>query len=285
MLHLIIEHLGQRRGVDLRHENIWTGKRTRLAFFILLIMAVSFEASAADCIVKAHSTARLGAASKGVISAIHVERGDRVTAGQVLGELESSDEEHRKALAELRAANDAPILAARNRAEAADARLKRLTRLNDKKIATQAELEVAQLEALTAQLDEKQAELDREIARQEARSASSSVERKMVRAPFDGVVVERILSRGELYNEQEPIVVVARIDPLHVETFLPLSLYPRLKLGDKLHIDLETGDDAEGIVTVIDPVLDAATGTFGVRLEVSNPYWKILAGQRCTIAL
>lgn len=219
-----------------------------------------------------------------MISAVHVERGDRVTAGQVLAELEASDETHRRALAQLRADNDVPILAAGTRAETAEAKVKRLTTLNDKKFATQADLEAALLEARTARLDEQQAELDREVAKEEARSALSALERKMVRAPFDGVVVERILSRGELYNEQDPIIVIAKIDPLHVETFLPLSLYPRLKLGDKLRIDLETGDRTEGTVTVIDPVLDAATGTFGMRLEVPNPDWKILAGQRCTIA-
>lgn len=267
----------------MRFESAWIGNRALLAFIALSITAVPFAADAADCIVKAHSTARLGAASKGVISVVHVERGDRVTLGQVLAELESSDEVHRKALAQLRADNDAPILTARNRAETAEAKVKRLTTLNDRKFATQADLEAALLEASTARLDEQQADLDREIAREEARSASSALERKMVRAPFDGVVVERILSRGELYNEQEPIVVVARVHPLHVETFLPLALHARLKVGDKLAIALETGDQAEGAVTVIDPVLDAATGTFGVRLEVPNPDWKILAGQRCTV--
>lgn len=268
----------------MRSEKVRDGKRALTAFLILAIMGMPVQAGAADCIVKAHSTARLGAASKGVISAVYVERGDRVTTGQVLAELESSDEVHRKALAQLRAGNHAPILAAGNRAETAEAKVKRLTTLNDRKFATQADLEAALLDARTARLDEQQAELDREVAREEARSASSALERKLVRAPFDGVVVERILSRGELYNEQDPIVVVARIDPLHVETFLPLSLYPRLKLGDRLRIDLETGENAEGAVTVIDPVLDAATGTFGIRLEVPNPDWEILAGQRCTIA-
>lgn len=240
-------------------------------------------ADAADCIVKAHSTARLGAAAKGVISTVHVERGDRVVLGQIVAELEASDEGHRKALAQLRADNDAPILTARNRAETAEAKAKRLTTLNDRKFATQADLEAALLEASTARLDEQQAELEREVAREEMRSASSALERKMVRAPFDGVVVERILSPGELYNEQDPIVVVARVHPLHVETFLPLALYSRLKTGDRLQVALETGDTAEGTVTVIDPVLDPATGTFGVRLEVANPDWRILAGQRCTV--
>jgi RND family efflux transporter MFP subunit len=237
---------------------------------------------AADCIVNAHSTARVGAASKGVIADIAVERGDRVVLGQVVAELESSEEQSRKSLAELKASNETPILAARKRAEAAEAKAQRMITLNDRKIISTSELEVAVLEAQTARLEEQQAVLERAIAAEEVRTATAARERKVVHAPFDGVVTARLLSRGELYNEQDPILVIARIDPLHVETFLPVSERGTVRTGQTVWVEMETGSRVEGKVKVIDPVLDAATGTFGVRIEVPNPDLSILVGQRCT---
>ena len=39
-----------------------------------------------------------------------------------------------------------------------------------------------------------------------------------------------------------------------------------------------------GTVTIVDPVVDAASGTIGVRLEVPNPSLKLAAGAKCLVA-
>lgn len=253
-----------------------------IVVFILTAQTASGQTIPADCIVNPHSVARVGAAAKGVIAEIFVERGDRVSRGQVVAELESSEERSRHALAQMRAGNETPILAARARAETAEAKVARLSRLSDNRIVSQADLAEAVLEARTARLAEEQAILDHAIAAEEVKAAETALERKTVRAPFDGVVTARRLSRGELYNEQDPILTMARIDPLHIETFLPVSRRGMVEIGGKVGIDLETESTIEGKVIVIDPVLDAATGTFGVRIEAPNPDFAILVGQRCT---
>ena len=116
-------------------------------------------------------------------------------------------------------------------------------------------------------------------------AALAARERKRVRAPFDGVVTDRAISAGELYNEQGTIVTVARIDPLHVDAYLPASRRAELAVGQTATVTLETGGTHEAVVRVIDPVLDAATGTFGVRLDLANPDGAIFAGQSCFLDL
>lgn len=240
-------------------------------------------ADAADCIVNAHSTARIGAPERGVVRAIHFDRGDRVRRGDVIASLESSQEESRYALALLRARNDIAVRTAQKRAEVAELRAERLRKLRKDDFASEADYQEALLEVETARLEEEQASFDQEIAATEADDAKAALERKQVRSPFDGVITQRLASEGELYNEQEPIVTLARTDPLHVETFLPAERLPTIRRGTRVPVILESGVTVTGTISVIDPVLDAATGTFGVRLTVGNPDATILVGQQCSV--
>lgn len=258
---------------------------TGLFSLALLLAGGTAAAQAADCILNPHSIARLGAPAKGMIESIMVERGDRVAEGDVLVRLESSSEENVERLARMKAENETAIELARKRAEVAEAKADRLTQLGKQRITAKGDVEEAVLEAEAARLQEEQARIDKAVAQGEAEGAASALRRKTVRAPFAGVITERRLSPGELYNEQEPILVLARTDPLYAETYLPSSALKDVRPGMQVRLELETGGTATGTVTVIDPVLDSATGTFGVRIEVPNPDNKILAGQRCSFAL
>ena len=249
------------------------------------LLVTGAGAEAAVCIVNAHSTARIGASSSGIISAIYVDRSDRVKTGQLVAELEASREENTEALARLRAESDTAIEAARRRAETAELKVERITTLKKREIASVAELEEAVLEAKTARLQEEQAMLDQAAARLEVKAALNARQRKKILSPFDGIVTARLMSKGELYNEQGPLLIIARTDPLHVETFLPLSQWEKIELGKEAAVTLETGEEVTGKIIVVDAILDAATGTFGVRIELPNPHGNILAGQRCEVDL
>ncbi len=71
--------------------------------------------------------------------------------------------------------------------------------------------------------EEEKAEYQLEIATVQM-AALGAREGKRIRAPFDRVVTDTLMSAGELYNEQAPIIVMVRIDPLHVEACLPADI-------------------------------------------------------------
>ena len=64
---------------------------------------------------------------------------------------------------------------------------------------------------------------------------------------------------------------------------LPRAGYESVKLGQPVDVITEqpAGGRYKAIVKVIDKVFDAASGTFGVRLELANPGAKIPAGDKC----
>nr|WP_309502566.1 efflux RND transporter periplasmic adaptor subunit [uncultured Roseovarius sp.] len=236
-----------------------------------------------ECLVQANEVARVGAAESGVLSKLHVERSNRVNKGQVMAELEASEEDSQVELARLRVSSDIAVRLAQRKAETAELNARRLTILVERKLVPDAEQEAAILAAQSARLEEEEAIYQMKIAEVQLKAALAARERKRVRAPFDGVVTDTLMSVGELYNEQAPIIVLAQIDPLHVEAYLPAARRAELEIGQTAEITLETGGAITGVIKVIDPVLDAATGTFGLQLDVANPDGTILAGQSCSL--
>ena len=66
---------------------------------------------------------------------------------------------------------------------------------------------------------------------------------------------------------------------------LPAARYGRIKVGDTLTVRAEapfTGS-YKATVKVVDPLVDSASGTFGVRLEVPNTNQDMLIGIRCSV--
>ena len=81
----------------------------------------------------------------------------------------------------------------------------------------------------------------------------------------------------------KPILRLAQLDPLRVEVVLPQAAYGRVQLGTVVLVSPEGMDDKhKARVTVVDKVIDAASSTFGVRLELTNPQGRLPAGMRCS---
>ena len=110
---------------------------------------------------------------------------------------------------------------------------------------------------------------------------------RTIRSPVNGVVVEVMRKPGEFgaITFKDPILKLAEIDPLHVETILPASMYGKVKRGQRAIVELEPsiGGRYETTVAVVDPVIDAASGTLGVRMLLPNRKGAIPAGVRCRV--
>jgi RND family efflux transporter MFP subunit len=199
--------------------------------------------------------------------------------------LEDGVEEASLALAEARARNEYVAKSQEARLQLFRSKHKRMNELYTKAISSQASLEEADAAAKVAEQQLKEAELNREVAYLEIRRAEEVLKQRMLRSPIDGVVVERLLVPGEYRNEQSPILTLAQIDPLRVEVFVSTAYYGQIRTGSKAEIRPEppVGGVYTAVVTVVDRVLDAASGTFGVRLALPNPDLLLPAGIACKV--
>lgn len=125
---------------------------------------------------------------------------------------------------------------------------------------------------------------ERRIAELELKRAQESFKTRTIRSPFDGVVVDISVVPGESV-EDRPLLKIARIDPLNVEVIAPVQLLGKIERGMKAKVVPEEPIGGQYIaeVVIVDQVVDAASGTFGIRLELPNPDNALPAGLRCQI--
>lgn len=119
----------------------------------------------------------------------------------------------------------------------------------------------------------------------EMQRAAALLTQRTIVSPIDGYVIKRIMAPGENVFEQAKIMKIAQIDPLSVEVYLPIAVFPMIKQGMTAEVrpSQPAGTVHTASVSVIDKVLDAASDTFGVRLVLANPKHEMPAGVNCTV--
>lgn len=237
-----------------------------------------------DCLIEPNMVVSVSTEAEGVIKKVLVDRGDLVRARQVVVLLESSLQKAGVQVSRARAEAAATLKANQARVEFGVRKLKRTQELAADGISSLSELDEAETEKLLAELSLVEAREAKHIAKLELKFAETQLSMRRLRSPVSGVVVERVLSPGDLAG-REPVLRIAQIDPLRVEVFAPISLLGKIALGMKAQVrpEVPVGRVHTARVTVVDRVVDAASGTFGVRLELPNPRYRIPAGLKCTV--
>lgn len=238
-----------------------------------------------DCLMEARVTIKLSAAVTGLISKVLVDRGDIVKAGQVVARLDTELQEAIVHLARIRASNDFQVNAQTRRTEFLTRKAERTQSLRLKEATTQVALDEAETEAKIAEFSAREAALNLEVAKAEQKREEAALNQRIVRSPLEGIVTERVLFSGEYRHDTNHLMTIAQIHPLNIETFLPVILYGKVTVGATAEIrpEIPAGGTYQAKVVVVDRVLDAASGTFGVRLELPNPDYRLPAGVRCKV--
>lgn len=238
-----------------------------------------------DCIINPSEVADLGSGSPGVIESLRAERGDFIEKDAVVAELESGVEQAAVELASVRAELTTEIDLRQVNADYGERRQSRDEDLFHRKVISASDLDERQTEASVAKLQLQQAVDNQRLARLELRRAEETLKRRTIRSPLTGVVMERFKSVGE-YVEEQPVVRVAQLDPLHIEVIAPVELLGKIEQGMPAEVHSDAAGNAVYNATVarVDRVADAASGTFGIRLVLPNPGYQIPAGLRCRLA-
>lgn len=238
-----------------------------------------------DCVIEPRHKIELGSSEEGIISQINVDRGDVVKKGEVVAELESSLQRLAVEHARLRAESDVEIRSSQARLDFRQTELARANQLHSKNILPEKTRDEVLIEQQLAALALESAKLEHRMAQVELKQAKAQLERRRIRSPVDGVVVELTMSFGEYAFEQTPLMTIATIDPLSVEVFVPVSEFKGVAVGMDAEVWMEAPIDGtyRAVVTVVDRVFDSASRTFGVRLELPNPNFKLPAGLNCRV--
>jgi pyruvate/2-oxoglutarate dehydrogenase complex dihydrolipoamide acyltransferase (E2) component len=210
-----------------------------------------------DCLIEPNMTIELSSPVSGVIDTIVVDRSDFVTQGQILATLKSDVEK-------------VQVITSKENLKLGIIEQQRAAELYKDHVITLSEKEKSDHEMKLFQLDVKQAE--------------ANLERHIIRSPIDAVIADRYLMPGEFIQEK-PILKLAQLNPLRIEVVSSVNNFGRIKTGMHAQVSTEFGDfeNLVGEVVLVDKVIDAASGTFGVRLELPNHDNSVPGGIKCKV--
>jgi RND family efflux transporter MFP subunit len=237
-----------------------------------------------DGLIEPYIVVEVGSEVSGIINKVYVDRGDKVSAGQRLAALRSGVESATLLLSRARAEMEAGIKVKKAALEFAKRNSDRVKGLYDVNALAFQKWDEVQTQRIVAENELAQALEQKHLYELEYQQAAEVVKRKTISSPVTGVVMERFLSRGE-YVEDKPIFKIAQVDPLNVEVVMSVSKMGLVKVGMKGTVKPEdpVNGTYEATVTIVDKVVDAASGTFGVRLEMPNPKHMIPPGLKCKV--
>ncbi len=261
----------------------WTGM---LGMVAVLIPGGILHAKEYDCLIEPNAVVNVGSEVEGVLSQVNVDRGDIVQEGQMLAKLDTTLQELAVRSAKVRSDNESVIRTNKTRVEFGERRFTRTKELFENEISSLSELDEAETAKILADLALVEAREAKRLAEIDFNRAWAELEMRTIQSPIKGVVIERFLSEGELLS-RTPIVKLAELDPLRVEAFLPVRMLGKVKVGMKAEIQPEdpVGGQYTAKVTVVDQVVDAASGTFGIRLRLPNPNYFLQAGLKCRMRI
>ncbi|MFQ5789158.1 MAG: efflux RND transporter periplasmic adaptor subunit [Acidobacteriota bacterium] len=225
--------------------------------------------------VEAFEQATLHAKAAGYLKRIHVDKGDRVRNGQVLAELEIPE------MVREREEVEARLTEARAKAKLARLTFERFSQIREKdpEVISQQEVDVARAEMEKAVAGVSVAEANK------AR-VGAMMEYSVLRAPFSGIVTERFVDRGTLIQtaaatrQATPVVTVMNMSVVRVYVHVSECEVAHIQRGTPatMEVDALRGRSFEGAVTRFTSVLDPATRTMKVEIDIPNPDGALLHG-------
>lgn len=243
-----------------------------------------------DCLIEPAQVVDVRSPVVGLLQQVHAKRGQSIQKGQVLVTIESSVEQSAAATARFRAGAEGALQQARHKVDASREKARRMAELYLEEFVSAQAKDDAAAEAKQAEAELKTAGENAELARLEHRQTVEQLNRRVLRSPFNGVVVDQYLFPGALVDggdSKKPILKIAETMPLAVQAILPFRYFPQVKVGAAAVVIPEkpfSGEISTTIATV-DRVVDSAAGTFGVVLRLPNAKQELPGGIRCKLRI
>jgi RND family efflux transporter MFP subunit len=197
----------------------------------------------------------------GYLKEIHVDKGDRVTRGQVIGRLESPE-------------IDQTVLSAK-----ADLELKKVTAQRDHDLLKKGFIDQQDVDTADSLLKQSQAALEAALTMQTY---------EILHAPFDGVVTTRYADPGALLpaatsstTAAQPVIEVSDLSHLRIYVYLGQDDAALVKVGDPVKISMDQRPDVviDARVARLSQSLDPKTRTMLAEVDLDNRKTNIYPGE------
>lgn len=220
----------------------------------------------------------------GILTSRPVEVGQFVAEGQLIAELDTELEKVSVRTSRLRAESPHEIRAAEVDEMLKNEDLERKRELSLRDSVSNWELRQAELALELARarhgvVRSQQRIFEEELARDEA-----LLTQRQAKAPFAGWIWRTYREEGEAVDARQPVVMLVALDPLWVEVNVPAEHAGGIRPGQEAGVTV-LGQVRSAVVGSVEPVVDAGSATFRVRIVVPNQDHAIVAGVSATATI
>ena len=228
---------------------------------------------------------------------ILVERGQVVSAGQVVARMDAKDatnqlHEAEAAEAQIRerlgmvngqsfdALKTPEVQQARATMDRAEADYKRFAQLIEEGAVSRSEHDLRRADYLATKAQyettvNQMRQLYQSLLAQKVRVAMGrkAVEDTIIRAPFSGLIAEKAVSVGRYTKKGDRIATIVRVDPLRIELTIPEGAVAAVRKGQKVSFTVQSypGRQFEGAIAYVGPAVRAESRALVVEAIVPNP--------------
>jgi RND family efflux transporter MFP subunit len=206
----------------------------------------------------------------GLVEAVRFEEGQRVQEKQILVELDSELLRKRRQAA---ISSYEQVLA---ELQIARIDLKRIKILYKKKSISAQSYDDTRFRVIG--LEKRSAALKAQVEQFEI-----ELKKKIIRAPFNGVVINRHVDRGEWVSEGETVAIIGKDDTVDIIVDVPQRYIPYIKKDMPVNATIN-GNHLSGNVIAVVPRGDVATRTFPVKIRTANQY-SLIEGMSARVIL
>lgn len=117
--------------------------------------------------------------------------------------------------------------------------------------------------------------------------ASLELDYTQIRAPIDGVISERFIKLGNTLSVNDPVFRVTSLLPLVAYLHVPEREFRSIQVGQPVGLDIDAlqGPPVISSVTRVSPIVDPATGTFKITIEIYDEERRIKPGMFARIGV
>jgi membrane fusion protein (multidrug efflux system) len=150
---------------------------------------------------------------------------------------------------------------------------KRIQELHQRGVASQTQLDQAETQLKLAHSRRSAAEAELGM---QARALADAI----VKAPFSGLVADRLVSRGEYVAPGQKLFELVSLDPIEVEFHLSEVDSSRVKVGNEVDVRVAPFPDETfpASVTIVSPTIDSRTRTLRVKAQLENKDGRLRPG-------
>ena len=258
--------------------------RLNRAIGMCVLLAVSSVAPAAgiEAISRPSQDVVLSFVQPGRIAEVPAKVGDTVKAGDVLVRQDDAAEQIRLKQLKAEADDETRIEATVARAKQQEVVLAKTRKARQGGGATELEVQEAEVAVTIAKLSITLARFEQQQAKRKYEEEKARVDRMVLTNPIDGRAEVVGVEVGESVEANEKIVRVVQINPLWVDVPVPRAQAADIKVGQAAAVEFDDSPDVKAVgtrkppvrktgkVTFVASVIDAASDTRTVRVEVPN---------------